>query len=329
MDCLQPDYYDSFSCKQGRCRASCCRGWPITVSLKDYYRLLSLDCGPALRAKLDCALHILDNPSEEEYAQLLPNFYGDCPMHRDDGRCALHAALGEDALPLVCRMYPRGVHGGSAPRRCCANSCEAVLELFLNRAEPIRFVGAREDARSEIIRLLQDRRYTLSRRILMLGNEQNARPEPSREDMVWGMRMARRLLGVADEHSGSLDAYGSLILQEMLPAERAVERYREAAAHFARTVPQWEIFFEHMLVNHVFFKGETDRLHVFAALTAIYVLLRLLGMSWMSGKTDLSALVDVYAAAFHLFDHTGFDQNAAGILRGMGVESGCAVLLSL
>ena len=140
---------------------------------------------------------------------------------------------------------------------------------------------------------------------------------------------ARALLGIADEHSASVNAYGSLILGRQPQAERAVDRYNEAKAHFVQIVPQWETFFEHMLVNHVFFKGATDPLHGFTALCAIYALLRLLGMSWMSDKSDTDALIDVCAAAFHLFDHTSFGQYAADMLRDLGAENGCGVLLAL
>ena len=155
------------------------------------------------------------------------------------------------------------------------------------------------------------------------------RGELTREELLWGMQAAERLLGIADEHSASVNAYGSLILDKLPQAERAVDRYHAAKAHFVQIVPQWEIFFEHMLVNHVFFKGATDPLHGFAALCAIYALLRLLGMSWMSDKSDTDALIDVCAAAFHLFDHTSFGQYAADMLRDLGAENGCGVLLAL
>jgi predicted permease len=39
---LVPDYYPAFSCKMGACRHACCEGWPISVSMKDYFTLLGL-----------------------------------------------------------------------------------------------------------------------------------------------------------------------------------------------------------------------------------------------------------------------------------------------
>jgi hypothetical protein len=52
---LVPDYYDHFSCKMGECRAACCEGWPISISLEDYYHLMSEECSPELRQKLEYA----------------------------------------------------------------------------------------------------------------------------------------------------------------------------------------------------------------------------------------------------------------------------------
>ena len=41
---LMPDYYPDFHCKMGTCRAACCEGWPISFSLTDYFKLLSVEC---------------------------------------------------------------------------------------------------------------------------------------------------------------------------------------------------------------------------------------------------------------------------------------------
>ena len=50
---LVPDYFPAFSCKMGACRRPCCEGWPISVSMKDYFHLMGADCSPDLRRRLD------------------------------------------------------------------------------------------------------------------------------------------------------------------------------------------------------------------------------------------------------------------------------------
>lgn len=192
---LVPDYYPAFSCKMGACRRPCCEGWPISVTMKDYFKLLSVDCSPELRRKLDCGLHLSLHPTEDAYAQILPRYDGVCPLHMEDGRCALHAECGEGMLAAVCRLYPRGVRNGMHRECSCANSCEAVLELLLSRDEPLTFTtvtrdfglpdapprqhlfhtGDREqEIRLWLISMLQLREYPLPQRMLLLGQALHA-----------------------------------------------------------------------------------------------------------------------------------------------------------
>jgi len=95
---LVPDYYADFSCKMGRCRSACCVGWPVSITMDDYFRLLGVECSPDLRSRLDIALHISNDPHPEAYAQITPRYDGECRLRMDDGRCLLQAELGEEAL---------------------------------------------------------------------------------------------------------------------------------------------------------------------------------------------------------------------------------------
>jgi len=136
---LAPDYYETFACKCGGCRNTCCKGWSITVSMAEYYRLLGMSCPRRLRARLDGALHMVEHPDRARYAAVTPNSEGECPLHGKDGLCGLQKAMGENALPSVCRLYPRSVRNEYEPECSCAGSCEAVVELLLSRREPIAF----------------------------------------------------------------------------------------------------------------------------------------------------------------------------------------------
>ena len=111
---LVPDYFPSFRCKIGGCRHSCCEGWAISVTMKDYFKLLSVPCSEELRRRIDTALHLYDYPTETKYAQISPRYDGNCGMRLPDGRCGLHAELGEEALSEVCRLYPRGIRTDGA-----------------------------------------------------------------------------------------------------------------------------------------------------------------------------------------------------------------------
>ena len=192
---LVPDYFPEFHCKMGACRRPCCEGWPVSITMTDYFRLIGLDCSQELRRRLDCCLHIAPHPSPEAYAQITPRYDGHCPLHMEDGRCALHAELGEGVLAAVCRLYPRGARTGEFHECSCANSCEAVPELLLHRDAPLRFInvplapglpeaperrhdfhteGREQEIRLWLISFLQRRDFPLSRRMLHLGNALHA-----------------------------------------------------------------------------------------------------------------------------------------------------------
>lgn len=139
-----PDYFLKFSCKMGACRSACCERWQISLSMKNYFSLLGVQCSRELRRHLDCAMRITDHPNEECYAAFEAGYDGNCKMRRDDGLCSIQKELGEAALPDICRLYPRGIRKCGGRLECsCANSCEAVPELFLGRREPISFVKCR------------------------------------------------------------------------------------------------------------------------------------------------------------------------------------------
>ena len=195
---LVPDYYPAFSCKMGACRRPCCEGWPISVSMKDYFHLMGADISPELRRRLDSGLHLSLHPTEDAYAQILPRYDGVCPLHMEDGRCMLHAECGEEALAAVCRLYPRGVRNGETRECSCANSCEAVIELLLHHPEPLTFITVTKEfglpdmpprkhhfhteGREQAIRLwliaqLQRREYPLPQRMLLLGQALHAMDE--------------------------------------------------------------------------------------------------------------------------------------------------------
>lgn len=373
---LVPDYMPDFACKMGACRSACCEGWPISFTMEDYFRLLGVPCSPELRRRLDGSMQLALHPTPEEYAQITPRYDGQCPMRMADGRCLLHAELGENALAAVCRLYPRGVRVENGAYECsCANSCEAVLELLLAHEAPLTFVRCTLpiepppapprafffetadrplDIRLFLIARMQDRRYPLPRRLLALGEALHAlddaltahdgarvarllagealppapaAPEPGAAQLAFGLHVAARMLTLMDSRSVSIRDYGAQALAFFGTGEGALARYEDAAARFAALIPIWETWFEHMLVNHMFFvqfpyqDRPVSLRDEFIALCAVYVLLRFLCVGWTAEHPAQSAAVDVAAAAFRLIDHTEFDRYAAPILKELGCDA--------
>lgn len=371
-----PDYFPYFTCKMGTCRTACCTGWPVSITLQNYFDLLGLECSPDLRRRLDGGLHMADRPSPDHYAQFSPRYDGDCPMRMEDGRCSLHAEIGEQVLPDICRLYPRGIRLESGKLECsCAASCERVLEMFLHRDEPIRFIekeldltppmleertaqfetmGKAWEIRSYFIGILQDRSIPLAERMLRLGRQvgridtiMQAKDEDALasiltedDDSVYtppaeldeehlhsGLWIAEKLTALLDSRHHSIHDYGEAALAYFGEEEGSMNRYLQAKAHLEKLVPDWEIFFEHIMVNHMFFaqfpfQDRPESLpQEYTALCAVYMLLRFLTIGWMADKDREEDLIDVCAALFRLIEHTSFDRYAALMLKSVGCAS--------
>lgn len=369
---LIPDYYPDFACKMGACRAACCVGWPVSITMNDYFRLIGVDCSPELRRRLDIGLHISHNPHPEDYAQITPRFDGDCQLRMEDGRCMLQAELGEEYLSHVCRLYPRGLRTEGGLECSCANSCERVIELLFQHETPITFIrreltltppevssrsvhfetaGREPEIRMHFIKLLQQRQYPLPIRLMLLSHELNAMDDalnakdaaavdrllsrdsvspviierfPDWAHLKLGLEAAGRMVELFDKGSQSIRDYGEAALHYFGEGEAAFGRYAIARAHFDSVMPDWERYFENMLVNHMFFSRfpfqdrPVSLRDEFIALCAVYALLRFLGIGWMHDKYAVEPFVDAAAAAFRLIDHTDFDRYAASVLKSLG-----------
>ena len=374
---LIPDYLPSFTCKIGACRTPCCVGWPVHISLDDYFHLTSRECSDELRRRLDTGVKVALHPTPEEYAQITPRYDGDCSMRLPDGRCILHAELGEEALAHVCRLYPRGIRLEPDYECSLTNSCEGVLELLFTKDEPIRFLqqelsfgtlppykrnhtfplmGKETEIRLWLISHIQNRTLPLPERLISLGlslqalepvlDSQDAAAldrllhspfptnytafEISAEHLAFGLHTMESLCRQLDDRSDSLRSYGEAAqayFTSKLPDASDVtkfEYYTKSKEHFETTFPDWEIRFEHMLVNHMFFEQFPfqDRPESpwdeFVAICSLYALLRFLSLGYMADKNSATDFIDMAAATFRLVEHTSFDHYVARIMKSLG-----------
>lgn len=371
---LMPDYYPHFKCKMGACRHACCEGWRVTLSLNDYFRLESEDCSLELREKIDKGIKISLTPSPDAYAYIQHDYFGKCPMRLDDGRCALHAELGEKALAQVCRLYPRGIRVFPDYECSCANSCEAVLEYLFDRDSSIEFIkqemelelleevnnsvnfgtqGREQAIRLWLIKILQNRKFSLANRLMNVGwalglmdsciENKNfsaidkilSEPfimvknhfEVDKGHLLFGIDTMEKLLSIIDRGSDSIREYGEQALAYFGNDEMTFDKYEQALKKFETTFPKWEIWFEHMLVNHVFFEQFPfqDRplglWEEYVGISAVYSLLRFLGIGYMTNKERKEDFVDVSSAVFRLVDHTDFDRFASQVLSDLNCNS--------
>lgn len=376
-DFLIPDYLTSFTCKIGSCRTPCCVGWPVHISLEDYFHLTSRECSDDLRHRLDIGVKVSLHPTPEAYAQITPRYDGNCSMRLPDGRCILHAELGEESLANVCRLYPRGIRLEPSYECSLTNSCEGVLELLFKKEEPIRFLhqklslgplptyqrshsfplmGKEIEIRLWLIFHLQNRTLSLPKRLMSLGlslqaleqilESQDAASlgqllqapfpmnytsfEVGTEHLAFGLHTMESLCRQLDDRSDSLRSYGEVAqvyFTSKSPEDSDTTRfeyYTKAKEHFETTFPDWEIWFEHMLVNHMFFEQFPfqDRPESpwdeFVAICSLYALLRFLSLGYMADKTSATDFIDMAAATFRLVEHTSFDHYVARIMKNLG-----------
>ncbi|NLV50499.1 MAG: hypothetical protein GXY20_07390 [Clostridiales bacterium] len=339
-----PEYYGRFLCKCGECRHNCCCGWPVNISKEEYLRLKGADCAQELREKLIGAMNVNPNAPEDKYAHLVHNKSGKCVLCREDGLCGLQVELGEGILPDVCRLYPRNTRRLPEADECaCANSCEAVIEQLIALSGPLRFVKAelpgepmfeidmtpeQYDECKEAVLIMQNRGLSLPERFFALG------------ERIFGVTAAEKTPG---DMSGAFKlnhilaayyAYDSKIVRGLCleamryyemtdkkylaPADikKAGEKHRAANEHFTELFPDWEIFFEQLIVNHMFYNnfphigGTAKSERAFISLCVTYSFLRFVLLACMAKKSDRESAVDVLATLFRLIEHSDFKYRA-------------------
>lgn len=191
---LRPAYYDDFHCLAAGCQQSCCVGWRIAFDKKDYLSLKRQSGSQDLNTRMEHGLQRIrsgDPLETKDYGEFAMKG-GRCPLLREDCLCALQLEKGHDALPYVCRNFPRiGSYQPSGYlERSLSPACEAVLKLLWELPEGVDFrsgplpkiqhqnvawedpcslMSYFQEIRSRCIDILQNRRYPLPKRILMMG----------------------------------------------------------------------------------------------------------------------------------------------------------------
>lgn len=141
---LIPVFYQNFHCLAQDCKDSCCVGWNITFDKKDYLRLRRLDAPAELKARLEEGVRRERKRNHDGvfYGKFdLDSNSGRCPFLDPDGLCAIQRTCGHDALPFVCKNYPRHTaYTFAAKEYSLSPSCEGVLQQLWELPEGIEFI---------------------------------------------------------------------------------------------------------------------------------------------------------------------------------------------
>lgn len=190
----RPDYYQDFECIADKCEDTCCAGWQIVIdkeTLKKYTKI-----------KGNFKKEILKNVNWFQ-GTFKQDKSKRCAFLNDRNLCYLYLSQGEEGFCKTCREYPRHTEEFEGVREITLSiSCPEVARIMMNRMEPVVFISEEkkgeeefedfdpffysilEDARKEMIAILQKRELTIADRILLvLGMAHDMQGRMKRQEM--------------------------------------------------------------------------------------------------------------------------------------------------
>ncbi len=132
--------YNDFSCLAGNCNYTCCSGWRIAVSGKDFDRFKNIK-DQALRN--DILSNIYEAGGRKYFAT---KSGGRCSMLDSGGLCHIQKNAGEGMLCNTCRKFPRLVskHNGLVWISMAA-SCPVTSDYIVNKEIEFYMLGNNGD----------------------------------------------------------------------------------------------------------------------------------------------------------------------------------------
>ena len=190
----RPDYYQDFECIADRCEDTCCAGWQIVIDKETLkkYRKIKGDFKKDIFKKVNWFQGVFKQDKSKR-----------CAFLNDRNLCDLYLSQGEEGFCKTCREYPRHTEEFEGVREITLSiSCPEVARILMNRMEPVTFISEEkegeeefedfdpflysilEDARKEMITILQNRDLTILDRILLvLGMAHDMQGRMNRQEM--------------------------------------------------------------------------------------------------------------------------------------------------
>lgn len=189
-----PDYYEEFSCIADKCEDTCCAGWQIVIDKDSLqkYRKIRGDFRKRMLRSVDWLRGTFRQDKNKR-----------CAFLNENNLCDLYLAQGENGFCKTCCEYPRHTEEFEGVREITLSlSCPEVARIVMNRMDPVTFISHEkdgeeefddfdpflysvlDDARKEMIRLLQDRSLTVAERtVLVLGMAHDMQGRMNRREL--------------------------------------------------------------------------------------------------------------------------------------------------
>lgn len=173
-----PDYYKEFQCTADQCEDTCCAGWQIVIdkrSLANYKKI-----GAPYRWEMLSGVNWFQGTFRQDKEKR-------CAFLNEKNLCNLYIHQGEGSLCRTCRLYPRHIEEFEGLREISLSvSCPEVAKILMNHMEPVGFLSYEkegeeeyedfdpflfsmlEDAREEMIHILQNREMALPVRVFLI-----------------------------------------------------------------------------------------------------------------------------------------------------------------
>ena len=177
MKNLYPLYYKNFSCIADKCPDTCCAGWEIVIDPEslDKYSKIQNEFGKKIK-------NLITVDSDGDTIFISQN--GRCPFLLESGLCEMYKEIGHQNLCRTCRNFPRFVNSfGARIETGISLSCPEAARLIFDNSTPVTFETEDTDgeilpsdfdaelyftlldARKKAIDILQQRNFSISRRI--------------------------------------------------------------------------------------------------------------------------------------------------------------------
>lgn len=197
MKAVKFAYYDEFHCTGSECADTCCKDWHINLSKREYLDYKKMKFSPELKLIAENAFKRFKDGNDFRYAEMKLNEDGKCPFLNGDGLCKIQKEKGEEALSYTCSVFPRlwWPIGTETMLQACQATCSHVVELLMNHPEGLEIVESDYNGENKYayrypsnfipqdcnllpyyweilnaqIDILQNRRFTVSERMLILG----------------------------------------------------------------------------------------------------------------------------------------------------------------
>lgn len=193
-----PVYFEDFKCIGGKCEDSCCIGWNIDidkVTFKRYFKVQDQEMKRIFQKNVQNNERC--SSDEVDYGIVKLKKDKRCPFLDEENYCVIHSNLGEDYLSNVCTCFPRVTNKIDETYEMSLDvACPEAARLILLKEEGIKFVNREEhlgkyiisaqidtnlkevqntplryfkEIRDFCIKIIQDRRFTISERLYSLG----------------------------------------------------------------------------------------------------------------------------------------------------------------